>query len=98
MIYRNTPEVNQRYRNPVENAPNYKDVFTSGDGKFFRLRLDSAQYTMHWKYRIIKKPILLTWTVLQRAFICCIFAGGSTDIRITDRYLLGKMARLLEII
>lgn len=35
VIYRNTPEVNQRYRNQVENAPNYKDVFTSGDGKFF---------------------------------------------------------------
>ena len=35
VIYRNTPEVNQRYRVQVENAPNYKDVFTSGDGKFF---------------------------------------------------------------
>ena len=35
VLYRNTTEVNKRYRMSVEGAPNYKDVFTSGDGKFF---------------------------------------------------------------
>ena len=96
VIYRNTPEVNQRYRNQVENAPNYK-MYSHLVMENFLMRLVFAKYTMHWKYRIIKKPILLTWIDLQRAFICCI-CQRKMDIRITDRYLLGKMARLLEII
>lgn len=35
VIYRNTPEVNCRYRIQVKNGPDYKKIFTSPDGKFF---------------------------------------------------------------
>lgn len=34
-LYKNTPEVNSRYKTILENCPDYREVFASGDGQFF---------------------------------------------------------------